>query len=75
MTNRISQVAVRFSPDNGYTWGNWIYLSMGKRGDYDIRAAFHNVGMVAQGACEIVVTDPVVAYLIDCLIDYDVSED
>ncbi len=69
------QVAVRFSPDNGYTWGNWIYLSMGKRGDYDLRAAFHNVGMVAQGACEIVVADPVVAYLIDCLIDYDVSED
>jgi hypothetical protein len=65
---------VRFSPDGGVTWGNWLQLSAGRQGQYQLRPALNQVGQFRNGLCEVVVSDPIYWYLLDCLADITWSE-
>lgn len=62
---------VRFSGDGARTWGNWVDISAGEIGDFDIRPVINQVGRLRRGVCEVWVSDPIFWYLLDCFIDGD----
>ncbi len=64
---------VRFSPDGGVTWGNWINISAGKQGQYQLRPVINRIGKLRNGVCEIAMSDPTFWYLLDCLVDGEES--
>lgn len=66
-------IQVRFSGNGGVTWGDWIEVSAGVQGDYDIRAVINRIGKLRNGVCEVAVSDPVYWYLLACFIDADES--
>jgi len=67
------KILVRFSGDGGQTWGNFTALPMGDQGEYGLRTVMNRVGKLRNGVCEVVVSDPVYSYLLDCFVDGDVS--
>lgn len=64
---------IRFSSDGGMTWGPLLQLPMGQRGQYQLRQVVNRVGKLRNGYCEVSVSDPVYAYLLDAFINVDES--
>lgn len=62
-------IEVRFSPDSGRTWGNWLQVAAGPKGKYLQRAVINRVGKLEQGYCELVVSAPIAWNVIDVLVD------
>ncbi len=65
---------VRVSSDGGTTWGNIIFIPMGKRGEYKLRQVLNNIGRVQNGYIEIVDSDPVRSDLMACFVDAEENE-
>ena len=51
-----AQIAMRYSDDNGRTWSDWDYASVGDLGKYSERATFRRLGAAFDRVFEVVFT-------------------
>jgi len=52
-------VMMRYSDDNGRTWSNELWRSMGKIGEYETRVKWNRLGRAIERQFEFSITDPV----------------
>lgn len=52
-----AQIELRWSDDNGYTWSNWHYASVGAVGQFVRKARFSRLGSAYDRVFELVMTD------------------
>lgn len=64
-------VMLRYSDDNGHTWGNWLFSTVGKIGQYSARAKYNRLGRGRNRVFQIKMTDPVKFVLLSMVLDYD----
>lgn len=67
------QIDISFSSDGGVTWGAVTRISAGKIGEYELRPALNGIGKMRNGVCQIVVSDPILWFILDALIDVEPS--
>ncbi len=60
------QVMLRLSRDGGHTWGDELWTSAGKIGEYQRRARYLRLGYARDWVAEITVTDPISWSVINC---------
>jgi hypothetical protein len=58
------ELMMRTSDNGGRTWSNERIGTIGKLGEYDVQARFHNMGQFRQRLIRIVVSDPVFACVV-----------
>jgi hypothetical protein len=63
------QVMLRYSDDNGETWGNEHYRSAGKLGEYSKRVRFERCGQARRRVFEVSVSDPIAWRLTGAYLD------
>jgi hypothetical protein len=63
------QVMLRISKDGGYTWGNELWTSAGKLGEYGTRVMWHRLGAARRAVFEVSMTDPVPFRITDAYLD------
>lgn len=64
------QVMLRVSRDGGHSWGNELRASLGKIGEYRMRATFPPLGVARDFVFEFSITDPVKRVIVGAAIDY-----
>lgn len=62
------QVMLRWSDDDGHTWSNEYWTSVGAMGMYDTRAIWRRLGRTRGRTFEVSVTDPVPWRLVNCFL-------
>ena len=65
------EVMMRYSCDGGMTWSSEMRQPLGRLGEYEARAIWHQLGQMASLTVELVVTDPVEAILISAYADVE----
>ena len=70
------QMMIRYS-DDGHTWSNEMWVSLGKIGEYgdDIGFRLDCLGEAKARCYEMVITDPVEAIMINGYVDVSVVQD
>jgi hypothetical protein len=68
------QVMLRISRDNGHTWGNELWTSMGAIGKYLTRAIWRRLGAARDWVLEFTITDPVKVVITGGAIDAEVRK-
>ena len=63
------QARMAWSQDGGVTYGNPIWRSLGKVGEYNQRAVWFRLGKSINRTFDLQITDPVPRNLIDCVIE------
>jgi Phage stabilisation protein len=63
------KLAIQWSNDNGHTWSNWRYSSMGKIGQYGVQVAFNLLGMGRNRVWRLRCTDPVKFVLLSVILE------
>lgn len=53
------QAMLQISVDNGHTWGNELWVTMGAIGNYLVRAVWRRLGMALDWTFKLRITDPV----------------
>jgi hypothetical protein len=53
------EISIRWSDDNGYTWGNYHTTKLGKLGDYGKRVIFNRLGKAQNRVFEVYMDAPV----------------
>lgn len=71
---RDPKVMLRLSKDGGYTWGNELWGSLGKMGEYGIRTVWNNLGAARKLVAEVSGSDPVKIVIIEAMIEGDPGE-
>lgn len=59
---------VRWSDDNGHTWGYYREISMGKQGEYDKQMSLNRLGAAKKRVYEVYCSDPVPFRLISAML-------
>jgi hypothetical protein len=67
----VPELVMIWSGDSGKTWGQEHILSLGREGQYYVRAYQHTVGRVRQPVCRLTVSDDVNATFTDLFITRD----
>ena len=68
------QAMLRWSDDDGNTWSNEHWVSMGKIGEYKKRAVWRRLGNSRARIYELVITDPVKRVLTGAQLDAEVGD-
>lgn len=63
------QVMLRISRDGGHTYGNELWTSAGKLGEYGTRVMWHRLGAARRAVFEVSMTDPVPFRITDAYLD------
>lgn len=67
------RVALEISRDGGQTWGNAIYATLGKIGQYRHRARWQRLGYARDAVFRVTCTEPVRVTMLSCYIDFEVG--
>ena len=65
------EVMMRYSNDGGRTWGNELWRSGGKIGEYLTRVRWNRLGSARKRVFEFVMTDPIPWKIMDCYLEMD----
>ncbi len=68
------QVMLRFSDDGTRTWGNELWRSIGKIGEYNKVVEWHNLGISRDRRYELKITDPVPVTILEAYADLEELE-
>lgn len=69
------QAMLRLSKDGGFTWGSWQYRSIGKIGEYGIRALWNRLGSGRRIVVELQLSDPVEWIVLGAYMDAKVGRE
>ena len=67
------QIVLQISKDGGQTWGNPIYATMGKMGQYRVRARWQRLGYGRDTVFRVIVSEPVRCTILSAMLDYEVG--
>jgi len=67
-------IAIRWSDDSGFTWGNWLKDSLGDIGDYQQKISWYGLGQAKNRVYDLKITDNASRTLIDSVIEGEVGE-
>ncbi len=65
------QVMLRVSKDGGHSWGNELWVSAGKQGDFRHRALWRRLGIARDWVFETTISDPIPVTLISALVELE----
>jgi hypothetical protein len=68
------QVMLQMSNDGGRTWGNELWRSMGRMGQYTARVVWHRLGRARDRVFRIVITDPVKVCILGAVARLEAAE-
>lgn len=69
-----AQAALRWSDDGGVTFGNFVFESLGKIGEYQNRLVWYGLGDAVNRVYDLQITDDVRRTLIDSVAEVEVGE-
>lgn len=72
--NDEAQAAIRWSDDGGVTFGNFVFESLGKIGEYQNRLVWWSLGQAVNRVYDLQITDDVRRTLIDCVVEAEVGD-
>ena len=67
------RVALYISNDGGMTWGNPIYASLGRIGQFMKRARFNRLGTSRNRVFKVVITEAVKVQMVGVMMDLEVN--
>jgi hypothetical protein len=67
------RIALQMSNDGGSTWGNPIYASIGKIGQFKQRARWQRLGSSRDRVFRVIITEPVRCTILSAMIDLDIG--
>jgi hypothetical protein len=69
-----AKVGLRWSNDGGFTWGNWLFKSLGEIGEYYKRVVWYCLGASVARVYDVEITDNVPRTLIDCVAEIELGD-
>lgn len=68
------QAMLQMSSDGGHTWGNELWRSIGKIGEYKARVIWHRLGRARDRVFRLTITDPVKVVLLGAVANVEAEE-
>jgi len=64
-------MALQISNDGGYSFGNELWASMGKKGERRTRVQWHRLGRSRDRVFKIIISDPVKVVIINAYVEVE----
>ncbi len=68
------QIMLQWSSDNGHTWSNELWRSMGRIGEYKKRVVWYRLGMARDRVFRVMISDPVKVVLLAAFAEVEGEE-